>query len=108
MTRCSREYVKTAVPQKELTLYFDCQILGDRRQRHGVRYRRKRTTDCKREDQCFMTLIFNGCELDKRCTGKRGRAIHILCDGLVPEIGEYTLTRGRSLLCCLWDSGPSR
>ena len=27
MPRCSQEYVKTAVPQKELTLYFDRQIL---------------------------------------------------------------------------------
>jgi len=75
VTHSPGEYVKTAVPQKELTLYFDREVRKGKHQR-------------------FFALIFDHRELDERGARERGRAIHIFCDGMVPEIREYPLTRG--------------
>ena len=99
MTRRSREYVKIAVPQKELTLRLDRQILkGGRRQRTCDAVLRGRATDCERKNQRLPTLILDGRRLDKGCAGQRGHAIHVFCDGLIPEIRKYRLTGGgRSL-----------
>jgi hypothetical protein len=53
MFRRPREYVKIAVPQKELTLCLDRQILKDDRQRHGPQRRGSTLLTAKGKTNAF-------------------------------------------------------
>lgn len=53
MTRRSREYIEIAVPQKELTLCLDRQILKDVRQRLAPQRRRSTLLTAKGKTNAF-------------------------------------------------------